>query len=307
MRIITLLLLANLAFMAILTYKQFFADEIELPETASRAMRSLTQLVKGSDGDDFGINNSPVFATVNGINIHESEVIRSLNQIAPREQLAKWGNLVSVPSDVLSNAIDNAALNKLLSQRAEESKLHLKDEVVAILSQQRDEVLKKALLDSIRPTLVAEDEVKQQYQNLAASLQGKIEYRARHILLGNQEEAKVIKQALVKQKRPFADLAKLFSLDQASAARGGDLGYVLPGKLNADFEMQVNQLKIGQTSEPFETELGWHIAIVEDRRESQAMTFEQAQPIIRQRLEAQAIQTYLQEILSSAEVKIQYN
>jgi len=121
--------------------------------------------------------------------------------------------------------------------------------------------------------------------NVCFQVSGTNYYRARHILLANQKEARIVDKALEQNKKSFDELAKLFSLDEATGLRGGDLGYVLEGQLNPEFEKVVNDLEIGQRSKPFETDLGWHIVVVDDRHDSQATPFTQATPIIRQKLE----------------------
>jgi len=64
----------------------------------------------------------------------------------------------------------------------------------------------------------------------------------------------------------FADLARSNSEDTASAIKGGDLGWVTPGDLLPRFEEEMNGLAIGEVSEPFRTEFGWHIMQVLERR-----------------------------------------
>ena len=112
--------------------------------------------------------------------------------------------------------------------------------------------------------------------NVYFQVSGTNYYRTRHILLANQKEAGIIDVALEQKKKSFDELTKLFSLDEATGLRRGDLGYVLEGQLNPEFEKVVNGLEIGQRSKLFETDLGWHIVVVDDRRDSQAMPFTQA-------------------------------
>lgn len=64
----------------------------------------------------------------------------------------------------------------------------------------------------------------------------------------------------------FAELARSHSDDKGSAANGGDLGWVNPGDLVPKFEKVMNGLKVGQVSQPFRTEFGWHIVQVLGRR-----------------------------------------
>ena len=248
-------------------------------------------------------NTDPLAATVNGLNIRQSEVLPYLYEVATAEQLAQWKTLDAIPGDVLQSAVNNLALDKLVVQVAKkESKITDSRDFKAIQEKTNNRLIKSAYLDTLAPTLVNETDIKKQYDVLADSLKGKIEYRARHILLASKKEADIISRSL--KEHSFAKLAKLFSLDEASGKRGGDLGYVLPGELNPEFEKAVAKLDVGKVSRPFQTKLGWHVAIVEDRRESKPMKYEQAIPIIRRKLERQRIQAYLEKLLGDADLKV---
>ena len=97
---------------------------------------------------------------------------------------------------------------------------------------------------------------------------------ARHILIRLNE---VVSEADAKNRllglkdridhgTEFAELARLHS-DDASAAKGGDLGWVTPGDTVPDFEHMMDSLKAGQVSQPFKTPFGWHIVQVVERRQ----------------------------------------
>jgi peptidyl-prolyl cis-trans isomerase SurA len=102
--------------------------------------------------------------------------------------------------------------------------------------------------------------------------------KARHILIKTNEllsdedaRARLTQFKLrVEGGADFADLARSNSEDHASAAKGGDLGWVSPGDLVPIFEQQMDSLAPGQTSEPFKTQFGWHIVQVQERREHDA-------------------------------------
>ena len=245
-----------------------------------------------------------IVARVNGTDIGEALLYSYLNQLASPEQLAQWDRLEDVPQNMLTQGINNAALDNLLVQLAIESDLDRNPFIQANIEQNRRYVLKTAYLDMLAPGLVNERDIVTQYATLLASLQGKQEYHARHILLANEKEAKIVDKALEEKKKSFDELAKLFSLDEATSHRGGDLGYVLDGQLNPEFETAVAKLEIGQRSKPFKTGMGWHIAMVEDRREAKPMSLEAATPVIRRKLEQQAIQRHLSELLGSADIEM---
>ena len=245
-----------------------------------------------------------IIARVNNSDISQTLLISYLNQYAPPENLAQWKTLTDVPQNLLMQSINNAALDKLLEQHATEMKLDQDPVIQANITKSNRNILKSAFLNQLAPGLVTNKDIAIQYKSLVASLKGKLEYRARHILLANEKEASIVDKALKEKKKPFDELAKLFSLDEATGLRGGDLGYVLEGQLNPEFEKVINDLEIGQQSKPFKTGLGWHIAIVDDRRASQPMPLAQATPIIRQKLEQQAIQKYLADLLDSATIEV---
>ncbi len=131
--------------------------------------------------------------------------------------------------------------------------------------------------------------------------------KAKHILIKtsqvvSDEIAKQklvqIRERLVEGKESFSDLAKRFSND-SSAPQGGDLGWLNPGETVPPFEKAMNTLKIGQVSQPVQTQFGWHLIVVEDRRtEDMAEQFQRNQ--VRQRLFQQrseaAFETWLQQI-----------
>ncbi len=99
--------------------------------------------------------------------------------------------------------------------------------------------------------------------------------RARHILIEpnallSDEEARLQLQSLksrIQGGEEFAVLAKANSDDKASAVEGGSLGWINPGQMVPEFERVMNSLEIGQMSEPFRTQFGWHIVQVMQRRQ----------------------------------------
>ena len=76
----------------------------------------------------------------------------------------------------------------------------------------------------------------------------------------------------VMQGEKFKELAKQYSQDPISAAKGGDLGWVPPGVMVPEFEKVMQQQAVNTISEPFRTEYGWHILMVKERREKENTT-----------------------------------
>jgi len=138
--------------------------------------------------------------------------------------------------------------------------------------------------------------------------------RVRHILIKVSE---VVSEAEAKARvdrirdrietgAKFEDQAKLNSED-ATSAKGGDLGWISPGDTVPDFEAAMNKLKIGEVSQPVRTQFGWHLMQVSERR-TQDITAErkrdQARQALRQRKSDEAFQEWLRQMRDRAYVEI---
>ena len=109
--------------------------------------------------------------------------------------------------------------------------------------------------------------------------------RARHILLANTGPDALAKaKTLLAQLRAganFEELAKANSTDASNAARGGDLGFFSAGKMVRPFEDAVNALaKPGDLSEPVETQFGYHIIRLEERRDKGTQPYDEVKPML---------------------------
>ncbi|NOJ67496.1 peptidylprolyl isomerase [Acinetobacter indicus] len=141
------------------------------------------------------------------------------------------------------------------------------------------------------------------------------QYQTRHILIQptevvSPENAKHMIDSLynrLKAGEDFAVLAGTFSTDTGSARDGGRLGWVSPGVMVPEFEQQMKSTPVGEISQPFQTQFGWHILQVTDTRQ-QDMTREYQERMARQILGERQFDTeldsWLREIRSNAFVDI---
>lgn len=139
--------------------------------------------------------------------------------------------------------------------------------------------------------------------------------RTRHILIRpteirTPEQASAFAQELfqrLQEGEPFDELARRYSDDSASGSLGGELGWVQPGQMVAEFEQQMNALATGEVSQPFESRFGWHIVEVQERRTedfSSEMRENAARNEIRKRKASEELQNWLRELRSEAYVDI---
>lgn len=145
-----------------------------------------------------------------------------------------------------------------------------------------------------------------------------IQTNARHILI-KVDELTTPDDAWVKLEQlririeggdDFAKLAKANSDDKLSAAQGGDLGWSSPGRLVPQFEKVMDELEIGDISQPFETQFGWHILQVLERREfddTENARREKASETIRRRKSEEAHQNWLRHLRDEAYVEYRLN
>lgn len=138
---------------------------------------------------------------------------------------------------------------------------------------------------------------------------------ARHILLQTndlQSEEEVKSRLLQLKQRidsgeDFATIAAANSQDKGSAGSGGDLGWVNPGIMVKDFEEAMNQLQVGQISEPIKTQFGWHLIKVEERRNydnTEQFMKNRAREYIQEQKRGPALQNWLRQIRDEAFVEL---
>jgi peptidyl-prolyl cis-trans isomerase C len=129
------------------------------------------------------------------------------------------------------------------------------------------------------------------------------EYKASHILVNEEEQARKIIEQL-NQGANFAELAREHSTD-SSGKDGGDLGWFLPQQMVAPFGQAVGQLEKGSyTSEPVKTQFGWHVIKLEDSRQAEPPAFEEVMGRLEQMLQQRQIGEYIQALKDSADISI---
>jgi len=149
---------------------------------------------------------------------------------------------------------------------------------------------------------VTEAQAKAAYDEQIAKLAPEPEVRARHILVKTEQEAKdIVKQ--LKAGADFTELAKKSS-DGPSAQTGGDLGYFSRGQMVKPFEDAAFSLKPGQISDPVQTEFGWHVIKVEDKRNRPLPTFDEVKEQLMASLVQNQLKTVVQTLRGSAKIDI---
>jgi peptidyl-prolyl cis-trans isomerase C len=191
-------------------------------------------------------------------------------------------------------------------QEAEQRGLAAKPEYKAQMELARQSVLIRELLnDEQAKHPVTDAEIQAEYDKFKAQASG-TEYRARHILVEKEDEAKAL-IAKIKGGAKFADLAKKNSKDPGSGAKGGELDWASAGAYVPEFSKAMVALKKGEmTQTPVKTQFGYHIIQLEDTREAQFPPLEQVKDQIKQSLMQQKLAAFRDEIRAKAKTDYKF-
>jgi peptidyl-prolyl cis-trans isomerase C len=203
----------------------------------------------------------------------------------------------------LRNAVrEELVRREVLAQEAEKKGFDKKPDVVSQIAMTRQNVLIGAYLqDYVKGHPVTDDMVKAEYDKLRKTL-GEKEYKARHILLKTEEEAKAV-IAKIKAGEKFEELAKQ-SEDPGSKERGGDLGWSNKASYVKPFSDALTALEKGKVTEaPVKSDFGWHVIQLEDMREMKAPTLDEIKPQLTQRMQQQMVEKHIIDLRAKAKVQ----
>jgi len=204
--------------------------------------------------------------------------------------------------ELQANVREELVRREILAQEAIKKGFHKRVDVQAQLDLARQGVLIGAYLnDFARNLKIGEEQVRKEYDAIKAAL-GNKEYKARHILVETEGEAKDI-IAKLKKGDSFETLAKA-SKDPGTRERGGELGWAGKANYVPAFSEAMVRLAKGQTTEaPVKSDFGWHVIRLDDLRELQPPPFDEVKPQIEQRMRQQAIEQHVLDLRAKAKVE----
>ncbi len=191
---------------------------------------------------------------------------------------------------------------EVFMQEAQRRGIAEKPDVKFQLDLQRQNVLIQALLrDEMDKSPITDAQVQAEYDKQKGQA-GDKEYRARHILVEKEDEAKAIVEQLKKGAK-FEDLAKQ-SKDTGSAAKGGDLDWAGTDSFVKPFSEAMVKLDKGKfTDAPVQTQYGWHVIRLDDVREAQFPPLAQVQGQLREMLQQRKVQAFFEGLEKKAVIK----
>ncbi|MDO8261861.1 MAG: peptidylprolyl isomerase [Gallionella sp.] len=239
-------------------------------------------------------SKAAVAATVNGTTISETRV----------NMLVATAQQPDTP-ELRKEIIEHLAMQFILSQEAAKKGLDKSPDVSDQIDFNRQAILAKAFIqDYIKNSTVSDDMLKAEYTKITGQMAGS-EYKARHILLDKEADAKDIIAKLRKNPKAFASLAKEKSRDPGSKANGGDLGWFDSSAMVPEFSAAVSKLEKGKfTEDPVKSQFGYHVILLDDSRPKTIPPLDQVKSTLQQQIQQQNLEKLLDELKAKAKIEI---
>ena len=167
----------------------------------------------------------------------------------------------------------------------------------------RQTILIRSLFEDFqKKNPVTDAEAKAEYDKAVAANSGK-EYKASHILVEKEADAKAI-IASIKKGAKFEDIAKKQSKDPGSGAKGGDLDWANPSSYVSEFTEALVKLQKGKmTDAPVKSQFGWHVIRLDDVRQAELPKLEEVKPQVAQQLQQQKLAKFQEDLRAKAKVE----
>ncbi|MGE0118921.1 MAG: peptidylprolyl isomerase [Dongiaceae bacterium] len=237
-----------------------------------------------------------VVAIINGAKITRADVIASARSLPPQYQQ----QIDAIFPALIDRLIDLT----LLSDEGREQNLQDDSEVKSRVAQFTDQVIQEVVIRRHIETMMTEEAIKARYEKFVAEQPAQTEVHALHILVASEAEAKDVITQLA-GGADFSTLAKEKSTDPSAKQNGGDLGYFAAGDMVPEFERVAFALEKGQSSrEPVQSQFGWHVIKVIDRREKTPPTLDEARGQIQELLSSELVTSYVTSLRADATIEI---
>ncbi|KRA98450.1 hypothetical protein ASD83_13870 [Devosia sp. Root685] len=238
-----------------------------------------------------------VVATVGGESITEADLSFAAEDLAqdlaqmPAPERRAFLLRVLIDMKVMAGAAKTAGMDQteLFAQR---------------LNYLKERALRRAYFADAIAGQVTEEAVRADYDKFVADFKPAEEVHARHILVETKEEADAIKAEL-DTGGDFATIAQEKSIDPGSGANGGDLGFFSKGMMVPEFETAAFALaNPGDVSAPVQSQFGWHIIKLDEKRESSPPAFEQIAPQIQQQVLMRVFNEKVEELMAGVTIDV---
>lgn len=239
-------------------------------------------------------------ATVNGKAVPKARVETLIQQVTKSGQQQRSPELEA-------QVKDEVVRREIFIQEAEKRGVPQTSDYKTQMDLARQMLLIRGLMEDFKTkNPVSDADAQVEYDKFKTANTGS-EYRARHILVEKEEDAKAL-IAQIKGGANFEELAKKNSKDTGSAANGGDLDFANPNNFVPEFSKAMVALEKGQmTQEPVKSQFGYHIIKLEDTRAATFPAFDDVKAQIKQRIEQQKMAEFQQGLVEKAKTDYKFS
>jgi peptidyl-prolyl cis-trans isomerase C len=217
------------------------------------------------------------------------------------QQVAASGR--PVDDQVRAQLKEEVVLREIFMQEAQKRGIGATEEFKTQMELARQTIMIRTLFaDYQKKNPITDAAIQAEYDKFVAANGGK-EYRARHVLVETEDEAKAIIKS-IKGGAKFEDIAKKSSKDPGSGANGGDLDWAAAASYVTEFSEAMVKLDKGQmTDAPVKSQFGWHVIRVDDVRQAQLPKLEDIKPQVLQQMQQQQLSEYQRGLREKAKVE----
>jgi len=238
-------------------------------------------------------------ATVNGKAVPKARLDTLVKQAERAGQ--------QVTPELQAQAKDQVVLREIFAQEAERTGVPATADYKSQMELARQSIMIRELFENFsKKNPVTDADIQAEYDKFKAQSTG-TEYRARHILVETEDEAKAL-IAQIKGGGKFDELAKAKSKDPGSGANGGDLDFAKPENYVPEFSKAMVALQKGEmTQEPVKSQFGYHIIKLEDTRPASFPAFDDVKAQIKQRIEQQKMAEFQDGLIKKAKTDYSFS
>ena len=220
---------------------------------------------------------------------------------ALKQQVERSGRPIT--PEIEAQIKEEVIAREVFMQEAKKRNLEASADYKAQMELARQSILIRELFaDYQKKNPVTDAEIKAEYDKFVAANSGK-EYKASHILVEKEDEAKAI-IASIKKGAKFADIAKKQSKDPGSGAKGGDLDWANPSSYVGEFSDALVKLEKGKmTDAPVKSQFGYHVIRLDDVREAELPKLADVKPQVAQQLQQQKLAKFQEDLRTKAKVE----
>lgn len=239
----------------------------------------------------------PILARIEGRYVHLSEI----EAAARAGGFLRTGEALTPESAFQRELVQSYVEQRLLARAALDTGMQRSPQVLRRVNAARDRVLAAAFLDAQIQDAVSPETVERLYNSQRDVTVIGDEVRARHILVETGEQAEDV-IARLEEGGDFGAIARTESLDRATAPLGGEIGWFTRAMMAPGFSEVAFSTAVGEIARPFQTEFGWHVIEVLDRRSTRAVPFSEVRDNIAEFLRLRAIDRTLRDLEEESQV-----